>query len=311
MDRISRPAPAWGSRTLIFVTLWAAVSSCSSATPEEEASWREVPGKATACTRAREATLEGKPGQAALAWMECLATGDGSTPEGYAATARVLHTMGQPDDARGVLAAGQAEFPGEPLLYAEHAELLMTLGFHRAAESELEECLVFAPNHLRTWLLLGSARLSLDQPASALRALRQAQRLGGRTPELSLWMARTHRALGEDSTAADWYEEALADTRWAQREVLLEGALAFSQGPLLADERRAERAVTWVNLALAQGGESSRALFIRGRLHERLGDLDAAQRCYERATSVDPGYTEAAQRLVLLGAEPIADLDAK
>jgi tetratricopeptide (TPR) repeat protein len=314
MDRISRPALNWGSRMLILTTLWTAASSCSSATPEEEARWREVRGSSSACAHARGAMLKGKRAEAALEWMECLATGDGSTPECYVATAHVLHTLGQPDDARAVLLAGQAEFRGEPLLYIEHAELLMALGFHRAAESELEESLVLAPNDARSWLLLGSVQLSLDQPTAALRALRRAQSLEGQTPELSLWMARTYRALGDDLTAADWYEVALANTLRAEKELLLEGALAFSQGPLMTDRRRVERAVVWADQALAQDRESDSALFVRGLLHERLGEIEAAQRCYEQATRINPAHREAAERLarlMLLDATPIADLGSR
>lgn len=258
--------------------------------------------------------LKGNRAEAALDWMECLATGDGSTPECYVATAHVLHSMGQPDDARAVLVAGQAEFRGEPLLYIEHAELLMALGFHRAAESELEESLVLAPNGTRSWLLLGSVRLSLDQPTSALRALKRAQALEGRTPELSLWMARTHRALGDDLAAADWYEAALANTLQAEKDLLLEGALAFSQGPLMSDQRRVERAVIWADQALAQDQESVSALFVRGLLHERLGEFEAAQRCYENATRLNPRHREAAERLAQLsleGTTPIADLGSR
>ncbi len=208
--------------------------------------------------------------------------------------------IGDYEGAIDILAIGLEMHPEHPNLLLSRARLYQEIGYLRAAEGDLERALAADPDHGESWLTLGQVRLTLSLPRKALVALVRASALGLEHPELELYLARCHRALGHLETAAEHYARALQEAPGDSQLLVEAASLAVSRAEEVVDPSVYERALVQIDSAVEQDPDSSYAWFVRGLLLESTQAAEGPRSSYMRALERDPSFLEAWTNLALV-----------
>lgn len=279
----------WATALLAAVLFALATSSCAihgdrraASTVEDEllASAREARALAhwdEALTN-YERALFLEPGQPAAVYLEC---------------AQVLCARHREDDAHELVSRGLSMHPGDVALLAARAELARRLGFHRAAERDLERLTVIAPSDAAYWRDLGATRLALDLPRAAAAPLRRAVELEPTCLEgrmlLAGALAQSDDALGAARMIRTCIDDA-GGAAQAPGSWLLSGAEVCAQPNVgRADPELLRAALDWTAALVSRDPKSAAAYRGAGLLYELAGDVPAAILAFERSSALDPG----------------------
>ncbi len=145
------------------------------------------------------------------------------------------------------------------------------------------------PQDIRAQVWLVRSLLDLSRFAEAQGLLEQLlSTMENRSTALKSWMAELYEKQGDLANAEEWHQQAVESSRQNAGPWVLWGATLARAGQLREAEEKfrqgtdcAEGAVdeAWYNLGLVL------------RANERY---QAAAECFERALTLDPGYTESA-----------------
>ncbi len=228
----------------------------------------------------------------------------------YATQARALRD--------GLALALRASTPSQQFTLA--GEALLAQGYPALAETALRRAIALNPNAPTAWAYLGAA---LDaQGRDGRTALRHAQRLAPRAPLPNLLLGLHWLNRGQPARALPWLQAAVnADPGNATLHLTLAQALAqtahnlprvtealhraTSQAPYDAQVWRqatqlalnlglpAAQTLPFARRAVALQPTDPVALTLLGQVLLQAGDVATAQRFFERALTLDPGYAPA------------------
>jgi tetratricopeptide (TPR) repeat protein len=222
----------------------------------------------------------------------------------HAEHARVLCAVHREDDAHELLTRGLSLHPNDPSLLALRAELSGRLGFHRAAERDLEILTKLEPLDAPHWRNLGAVRLHLDLPRSSLMPLRRACELEPSHLEGRFLLGRALTEAGECDEAAETIRTCILRSGGAQHAPgvwLKAGAEAVARGATtLAAPDLLREALEWVEVLMSRAPGNSSLFRTAGMLFDRAGDPGAAIAAFERAVELEPRDAASSDRLLQL-----------
>ncbi|TAJ17584.1 MAG: hypothetical protein EPO68_09250 [Planctomycetota bacterium] len=300
---MARPETNWQrcATALLSATLFALASAgCAihgdrraAATVEDELLFAARDARADArwddALAGYERVLFLQPGQPAAVYLEC---------------ARVLCARHREDDAHELVSRGLSMHPGDVALLAERAELAQRLGFHRAAERDLERLTSIAPNDAAHWRGLGATRLALDLPRAATEPLRRSVELDPNCFEGRMLLAGARAQSDDPLGAARLIQACIDDAGGAEQAPgawLLSGAEVCAQPCVAnAEPELARAALEWTAVLVRRDPHSAVAFRLAGMLHELAGAAPAATIAFERASVLDPGDLCSLHHLVRL-----------
>jgi len=228
--------------------------------------------------------------RAATEREEWVAAGDlwhrlyrGSSEAAYARElARALFHQGDVAGALRVLASGVAAHPEDPTLLALQGEVLVAAGQPVLAVHSYEELLALAPEDLAARRELARLQLEAGRAQDAVATLR------GAAPgsDAALDLARALDLAGEQHESLEEYSRALpghgGDPEQLLRAAELAVALSEPGSPRWLDARG------WLQRVCAEDPQHLEAHRLLARVHQGLGDPDAALRELTRAAELDP-----------------------
>ncbi len=165
---------------------------------------------------------------------------------------------------------------------------------YRDAVRQLKSLLEDAGPRYGAFVNLAVALRRLGRTPDALLVLNEAEGLRAGTPLVSLQRATTLLTGAHYAAAAREFEE--YRVRLAEEEQPAP-AYFYLAGLCAAVRSRRNQADRLVAAGLQLYPECAPLLLLEGLLHERRGDLDAADRSYRRAMEEDPGIAQAHKNL--------------
>jgi tetratricopeptide (TPR) repeat protein len=243
--------------------------------------------QARAATRAREWKL------AAGRWHEIFLAADERAPEACVETARALLMLKDPESAKGVLDVGIQSFPREPELLEMQGDVLVELGFRRAAESAYDEALALDADRPSALLSLARLRLDLGMHASALEALERRIKLGACDQETWLLAARAYRGAGRLSDAYQAYDRAFVSGPADAAQLAGAASMYIDERVRRCDPSAQALSLAWLERAVALNPQCTQAHCLLGVIREDRGDESGALVAYRRAAETDPGSAQA------------------
>jgi tetratricopeptide (TPR) repeat protein len=276
---------------LLPVLLWTA--GCAA---EGHAVKRPEPGQEVNLARAERATQAGDWHKAAVLWNELFLRGGGERVRACRETARALIELGDHDGARAVLELGLRLDPGEPALLETQGDVLVAMGFRRAAEAAYVEALDADPERQHALLELARVRIDLGREHLAIEALEQRLALGADDAETHLLHARALVACDQPEEAYQAFIQAIE--KGADDPLCLVSAASVSFDERLPDRSACRaQARAWLERASETDPQLTLALYYLGVLCEEERDLEGALLHYERAVETDPGDPRSLTRL--------------
>jgi tetratricopeptide (TPR) repeat protein len=249
---------------------------------------RPLPGQPVDARRAEAATQAGDWHKAAALWNELFLRGGEERVRACRETARALLELDDEDAARAVLDLGLRRDPGEPELLEAEGDVLVAMGFRRAAEAAYAQALEADPTRARALLGIARVRIDLGREHLALEALDRRLELGHDDAETQLLRARALAACDRPEEAYRAFERAF--------ELGASDPLCFVSAACLSlDERLRnnaacrEQARNWLERATTSNPQLTLAHYYLGVLREQERDLEGALAHYERAVETDPG----------------------
>jgi tetratricopeptide (TPR) repeat protein len=275
----------WRRAGALALGLW--VGSCAAPVQKTETPPNVELAQARAATHAQDWKL------AASRWHEIFLKGDDRAPEACVETARALLMLRDAESAKGVLDVGIQSFPRQPDLAEMHGNVLVDLGFRRAAETAYEEALTIDPNRPTALLALARLRLDLGMHASAVEALERRIELGACDQETWLLAGRAYRGAGRLPEAYRAYDRAFQSG--PADAVQLSGAASMYTDDRVRRHDPAAQALTaaWLERAIALNPQCTQAHCLLGMVREDRGDEVGAGAEYRRAAECDPGCAQA------------------
>jgi tetratricopeptide (TPR) repeat protein len=241
---------------------------------------------------AREARADARWDDALAGYERVLFLEPGQPASVYLEYARVLCARHREDDAHELVSRGLSLHPEDIALLAERAELAQRLGFHRAAERDLEQLASIAPNEAAHWRSLGAARLALDLPRAATEPLRRSVGLEPNCREGRMLLADALAQSDDPIGAARLIRECIDDSGGAEQAPgawLLSGAEVCGRpGVANAEPALARAALEWTAVLVRRDPQNATAFRLAGTLFEVTGDAAAATIAFERASVLDP-----------------------
>jgi tetratricopeptide (TPR) repeat protein len=224
---------------------------------------------------------------AAHFWNQAISQSTEPGPRPYLEAGRAMWKLEDVEAAQAFLDRGIQLFPGDIELHMLRGKLLCSRGFRRAAESDFLEVTELQPDHTEAWLLLGQVLLDLSLPVRAAVCLQHHVRLQGPSEEALFMLGQACAEGGDLAPAMESFGAALSG--WdAPPDRLVEAAIHVTderfeetRGPFL------DRALAWVDRALAIDPQHAEGHFVRGRLLEFQGDEEGALGAYLRAVELD------------------------
>jgi tetratricopeptide (TPR) repeat protein len=162
---------------------------------------------------------------------------------------------------------------------------LMIIGRFDAAQLEFEQAVRYKPDSAESYYNLGKLLSIQDNWESARKAFQSALRIDSDYLEALDALGLALEALGDEAGAVASYEKAIALNE--QRR----GSFSAAHVNLSAYYNRTGdpvRALDHANQALALDPKSDRALFQKGRAHEREGRLEDAAKALDEAIVLNP-----------------------
>jgi tetratricopeptide (TPR) repeat protein len=215
--------------------------------------------------------------------------------EGFRLAASLLAQSENRDAALETLQRLVLAYPGESSGWQAHAELAMRFEAFEQAYAIARDGLQRFPDAVSLRLILARAAAELDDPTAALEALAAAVEAHPERRDVRLAYARALIDLGDFDRVRPEFDRLL---RLAPEDVelLLTTALLSLEAGQYGSARE------YLGRLLETGQRSDDAWYYLGRLHEQVGDLQAASRAY---AAVGPGehYTDARLRNARLTAQ--------
>lgn len=165
---------------------------------------------------------------------------------------------------------------------------------YRDAVRQLKSLLEDAGPRYGAFVNLAVALRRLGRTPDALLVLNEAEGLRAGTPLVSLQRATTLLTGGHYAAAAREFEEYRVRLAGEEQPA---AAYFYLAGLCAAVRSRRNQADRLVAAGLQLYPECAPLLLLEGLLHERRGDLDAADRSYRRAMEEDPGIAQAHKNL--------------
>jgi tetratricopeptide (TPR) repeat protein len=256
---------------------------------------RPESGQEVSLTRAERATQAGEWHKAAVLWNELFLRGGEERVRACREAARALIELGDHDGARAMLELGLRLDPGEPALLETQGDVLVAMGFRRAAEAAYVQALDADPERQRALLQLARVRLDLGREHLALEALDQRLALGDGDAETHLLRARALVACDRPEEAYQAFTRAIE--RGASDPLCLVSAASLTLDERLRDTACRAQARTWLERASASDPQLTLAHYYLGVLREEEHDLEGALLHFERAVETDPGDPRSLTRL--------------
>lgn len=151
----------------------------------------------------------------------------------------------------------------------------------------LEKAASIDPQHLKSWVNLGRARMALNQPNESLLAVEKALLIDPSARDAHRIKGRAHHQLGELAQAELAYKHALflnEKDAWSMNN------LAF----VLVGQRKFDDALPLLARAIEINDQVAVFHNNLGMTLENKGYFRAAEQAYEAAVALDEGYTRAA-----------------
>lgn len=165
---------------------------------------------------------------------------------------------------------------------------------YRDAMRQLKSLLEDAGPRYGAFVNLAVALRRLGRYPDALLVLNEAERLREGAPLVALQRATTMLAAGNFTASAAEFDEYRSRLGMEARPTVAYFYLAGLGAAVRSQRNLADRLVT---AGLQLYPDSAPLLLLEGLLHERRGDLDAADRSYRRAIEEDPSLAQAHKNL--------------
>jgi tetratricopeptide (TPR) repeat protein len=230
-------------------------------------------------------------------------------------------TAGMLDSAKTTLLAGLEDFPNEPRLWAQLVEVYEAGGEIDSMRSAAQRMLNLQTNDHAVFERIGQKFISSGHMEDAENFFAKALEINPTSTPALFYLGRlaaeTNRledAVGyfsrlreaEPQIPDGWINQALVIVRQGDTtqaislltEGLLSvqierGALRFALAQLLVDADQSDSALTILKGVILEGGDSIRALFNVGAIHEQNGRFDEAVNTFELLLSIDPDHSQA------------------
>ena len=262
-------ATRYAFRTLASILVWTA-GACAG---EDSSIRRPAPGQEVSQSRAERATQAGEWHKAAALWNELFLRGGEGRVHACRETARALTELGDHDGARALLELGLRRDPGEPALLESQGDVLVAMGFRRAAEAAYVQALDADPERQHALLELARVRIDLGREHLALAALDKRLELGARDAETHLLRARALAACDRPEEAYQAFVRAFEQGAGDPLCLVSAASLTFDErlrhSPACRDQARA-----WLERASESNPQLTLAHYYLGVLCEEDDDLD-------------------------------------
>jgi len=220
--------------------------------------------------------------------------------EPCAMTARALLHTNDADSASHVLDIGLEKHPDDPDLCELKGDALVKLGFRRPAEEFYTRALKADPKRVSAMLSLASLRMDLGWEQAALAPLDQAIAIQGGDPATWYLLARARRAAGNPCGAYEAYEKSFGLQNGSVEDLVNAATLPLSDTLRSTHPEAPAVMLGWLERAVKQDPQCTKAHFMMGVLCESLGKSDDAIGHYRRAVETDPGCLMSLRNLAVL-----------
>lgn len=276
----SGAAPPWISFAL------AGALACSSTPQPEGPGPLEVQREAALAAEAR-----GDWKEAASLWSELVLADDPLWRDACLSAAVAFRELKDLYNAQGMLELGLRRTPHDPELQELHGEVLLELGFRRAAEDRLSQVLEDHPGRTRSLLLLARARFELGLEQRALKAIDQLVAKDAACPETWYLRGRCHQNLGQTLTAYEDFRRAF-DVEDVDPNRLLCAASLYADSGVRGNERARYLSMSWLHRVVESDPQSCAAYYLLGLIQEEAGSAALALESYRRAVELEPTSVE-------------------
>lgn len=252
---------------------------------------------------AEQATRDQDWKLAARLWRAEFEAGGPGAAQACLEAARAERAWGEPDDARELLDRGLETFALDAELWEERGNVLVELGFRRAAEHSYSRALELDPGLLPALLERAEIRLELGLASAARKDLEACLERGLDGSRVWIAYARCLATLGEARPAFDAYARGFEQGPVGDA-ALLAGAALYLGGDLRpTTERDREHAAAWLGVVAVRSPHLALAHHWLGLLALERGDVPGAEACFERALAADPAQLQSLEHLARLAFE--------
>jgi tetratricopeptide (TPR) repeat protein len=252
---------------------------------------------------ALEATVDQDWKLAARLWRSQFEAGGAGAAEACLQASRAERALGDPEAARELVEQGLEKFAQDAALWEERGNVLVELGFRRAAEHSYSRALELEPGRLTTLLARAEIRLELGLASAARKDLEACLHKGLDGSRVWTAYAQCLTGLGEFRSAFDAYARGFEQGPAADVALLSAAALYLSGDLRPANARDRERVVGWLSVVVARSPQIALAHHWLGQLAQERDDLSGAEACFERALAADPSFLPSLERLAQLSFE--------
>lgn len=252
---------------------------------------------------AEQATRDRDWKLAARLWRAEFEAGGPGAAQACLEAARAELARGEGDEARELLDRGLQKFAQDASLWEERGNVLVALGFRRAAEHSLSRALELDPGRVSALLERAEIRLELGLASAARRDLEACLQQGLDGSRVWIAYARSLAALGEARSAFDAYARGFEQGPVGDEALLGAAALYLGRELRPTTERDRERVSAWLGIVAARSPQFALTHHWQGLLAEEREDLPAAEACFERALAANPAYLPSLEHLARLAFE--------
>jgi tetratricopeptide (TPR) repeat protein len=280
---------------MIAFALASALCACRSTSARGASRWLgergATPEKAQAAVRA------GDHERAAALWYELFLRGGDGADQACAEAARAMCRFRDYESARGVVEQGLALHPAHPELLELDGNLLIQLGFSRAAETRFERALEVEPGRPSALLALGRLRVEIGMERAAIAPLKQRLEAGHDDADTWILLARALRAVGETDPAFEAYAQAFARGAADPTALVCAASLYIDERAKRRDPHSQDLAADWLTAAVDADPQCTPAHFYLGVVAEDRGEEERAIESYRRAIETDANFLPALTHL--------------
>jgi tetratricopeptide (TPR) repeat protein len=237
---------------------------------------------------------------AADRWYAVYLAEQGRDPKAMRETARALLMLDDAESANNMVDLALRDHPDDVDLLEMKADILMSMGYRRAAERYYQQVLDKDPVRPSSLLAIGRARIQLGLEGAAVAPLQELVRVRGGDYESYSLLARALKGSGDPAGSFVAWKHAFEHPGATVDDMLTAAALSLD-----ANVRRAHSDATavchgWLEKAIAFDPQCSSAHFQLGLLSEETGAFEAALAHYRRAVELDPSCLQALTNLAIL-----------
>ena len=229
----------------------------------------------------------------ALVDFEQMLARDPVNYDGLRGRAKCLSMLGRDFDALSAFNTLRRDYPDDPDLYYELADVLFSTGYLEDCEKMCRRCLQLDDQYANAFVILGMIAVRRGEDDLAHGLLSRAVKLESDNPFALNELAYLTHLEGDDDLALDLVNRALSESDDYADAICNKGVILFYRSEF-------EQAAVAFSQTVRLMPDHISAWVGWGNTLTQLCEFDEAQHCYDKALQLDPGSADACHGKAML-----------